>query len=529
MPALETSRKSVAVGPSLAEAPHSPTRVSLDPSDWGTFREQAHRMLDDILGYMEDIRERPVWQVIPNEVRNRFQTSLPSAPSDLAEVHHEFMTSILPFTAANSHPGFFGWVQGGGSPVGMMAEMLAAGLNANTGGRDQIPLEVERQVTGWMRDLFGFPAGASGIFLTGTSMANFVSVVIARDARLGRSVRCEGVQSHSSKLVAYASSAVHGCVAKALDLAGIGSDALRPIPVDSEYRMNLEILSSTITQDRAAGLTPFYVVGSAGTVDTGAIDDLLGLAELCTKEQLWFHLDGALGALAMLSPELAPRLRGIELADSLAFDFHKWAQVPYDAGFLLVRDGQRHQQAFASSATYLGRADRGLSAGSPWPCDLGPELSRNFRALKVWAALKVYGTAAIGAVIANTCNLAQYLKSRIEATPELQLMAPVALNIVCFRYNFNPAAALLTDMSPSQLSDELNRELVIRLQESGIAAPSQTILRGRVVIRAAIVNHRTSSADIDALLAATLSLGRELTPAIPVANLSNATYPPAWA
>jgi len=478
-------------------------------------------MLDDMLGYMEDIRERPVWQVIPDEVRSRFQAPLPSGPSELANVHHEFMTSILPFAAANSHPGFFGWVQGGGSPVGMMAEMLAAGLNANTGGRDQIPLEVERQVTGWMRDLFGFPAGASGIFLTGTSMANFVSVVIARDARLGRSVRSEGVQAQAAKLTAYASSAVHGCVAKALDLAGLGSDALRSIPVDSEYRIDLNILSDTITQDRAAGLTPFFVVGSAGTVDTGAIDDLTGLAQLCAREQLWFHVDGALGALAMLSPQLAPRLRGIELADSLAFDFHKWAQVPYDAGFLLVRDGQLHQQAFASFATYLGRSERGLSAGSPWPCDLGPELSRNFRALKVWTALKVYGTEAIGSVIANTCELAQYLKSRIESSPELELMAPVDMNIVCFRYRFEAAAAWFNDGSPDQLSDQLNQELVIRLQESGIAAPSQTILHGRVVIRAAIVNHRTSRSEIDSLIAATLSLGRELTPEIPHVNLSN--------
>ena len=435
---------------------------SLDPTDWIAFREQAHRMLDDMLGYMEDIRERPVWQAIPDLVRHRFQSPLPSAPSDLAEVHREFMTSILPFTAANSHPGFFGWVQGGGSPVGMMAEMLAAGLNANTGGRDQVPLDVERQVTGWMRDLFGFPAGASGIFLTGTSMANFVSVVIARNAHLGRAVRSGGVQTTSSRLTAYASTAVHGCVAKALDLAGIGSDALRSIPVDSEYRIDLGILSSTIARDRDAGFTPFYIVGSAGTVDTGSIDDLAGLADLCAKEELWFHVDGALGALAMLAPGLAPRLRGIELADSLAFDFHKWAQVPYDAGFLLVRNGELHQLAFATSATYLGRTDRGLSAGSPWPCDLGPELSRNFRALKVWTALKVYGTEAIGAVIENTCELAQYLKNRVESSPELELMAPVALNIVCFRYRVDPAADLLTDMNPDQLADALNRELVIR-------------------------------------------------------------------
>lgn len=500
MPVTESPRQ-----PATPPAAATEANRSLDPADWPAFRAQAHRMLDDMLTYLEDIRERPVWQMIPDEVRSRFRTPLPSEPSELADVHREFMTSILPFTAANTHPGFFGWVQGGGSPVGMLAEMLAAGLNANTGGRDQTPLELERQVTGWMRDLFGFPADATGIFLTGTSMANFVAAVIARDARLSR----EG-NKQTAKLTAYASTAAHGSVAKALELAGLGRDCLRPIPVDGNGCIDLAILASTIVEDRAAGLIPFFAAGNAGTVDIGAIDDLTGLAQLCEREELWFHVDGALGALAMLSPQLAPRLRGIELADSLAFDFHKWAQVPYDAGFLLVRDGQLHRQAFASSCTYLGRAERGLSAGSPWPCDLGPELSRNFRALKVWTALKVYGTAAIGAVIANTCELAQYLRSRIEATPELQLMAPVALNVVCFRYRFEFAATSQLDRTREEFADQSNRELVIRLQESGIAVPSQTVLGGRIVIRAAIVNHRTSRAEIDALVAASVLIGREL-------------------
>jgi len=500
----------------------SAATTTLDPCDWIGFREQAHRMLDDMLGDIETIRERPVWQTIPDEARARFRETLPAKPMALAQLHEEFMTSILPYTARNAHPGFMGWVQGGGTPVGMLAEMLAAGLNANVGGRDQIPLEVEHQVSEWMRTLFGFPVGATGLFVTGTSMANFLAVVVARDTRLGHEVRRQGITQHTQKLTAYASTAVHGCVGRALDLAGLGSDSLRLVPVDSRQRMDLDALAKTIAADRDAGFTPFLVVGTAGTADTGAIDDLAAIADLCAEQQLWFHVDGAYGALAMLAPKLAPRLNGIERADSLAFDFHKWAQVPYDAGFLLVRDGARHQQAFASSAAYLARDERGMSAGSPWPCDFGVDLSRGFRALKTWATLKVYGTDAIGAVISNTCELAKYLESRIAASPELELLASVELNIVCFRYRFKSPDNSATD----ELSNQLNRQIVIKLQESGAVAPSTTLIAGRMAIRAAIVNHRTSRVEIDTLVEATLAAGRALQPPQPVAERTGKKWEP---
>jgi aromatic-L-amino-acid decarboxylase len=265
-----------------------PNRTSLDPSDWTDFREQAHRMLDDMLGSIEKIRESPVWQTIPEEVRAGFRQAIPACPTSLAEVHREFMTSILPYTARNTHPGFMGWVQGGGTSVGMLAEMLAAGLNANVGGRDQIPLEVERQVTDWVRKLFGFPPGASGLFVTGTSMANLLAVVVARDSMPGLDVRSQGVSQGTQKLTAYASSEVHGCIARALDVAGLGSAALRIVAVDSRNRIDLGALSAMIAADRIAGLTPFLVVGTAGTVNTGAIDDLDGIAEVCIRERLWF-------------------------------------------------------------------------------------------------------------------------------------------------------------------------------------------------------------------------------------------------
>ena len=454
-------------------------------------------MLDDILDYVENIRERPVWQPIPDEVRSRFRSELPEAPSDLAAVHQEFMRDILPFNTGNVHPGFMGWVHGGGTPVGMLAEMLAAGLNANLGGRDHVPIEVERQIVRWMQRIFGFPESATGLFVTGTSMANLIGVLIARDTELGFEVRCAGVAGSSQRLAAYTSVAAHGCIRKAMDISGIGSDALRLIPVDGRHRIDLNAMERAIGEDRRAGLTPFLVVGTAGTVDTGAIDNLDALAGICNRERLWFHVDGAYGALAILAPDLAPRLKGIERADSLAFDFHKWGQVPYDAGFILVRDGVLHRKTFAASAPYLRKELRGLAAGAPWPCDYGPDLSRGFRALKTWFTLKVHGAAALGSVISRTCALARYLESRIAETPELELLAPVELNVVCFRYRAEDA-------------QRLNPRIVIELQESGLVAPSTTIIDGRLAIRAAIVNHRTGRREIDILVEKTVALGRAM-------------------
>jgi glutamate/tyrosine decarboxylase-like PLP-dependent enzyme len=478
--------------------PDAEEQKTLDPADWAGFRAQAHCMLDDMLGYIETIRQRPVWQPIPDEARARFRTAAPQKGEELAEIHAEFMRDVLPYALGNVHPGFMGWVHGGGTPVGMVAEMLSGGLNANLAGRDQIPVEVERQVSEWVREIFGFPHGASGLFVTGTSMANLIAVVIARDAALGYQVRAGGVAAVPRRLTAYASTAVHSCVTKAMDIAGLGSDALRLIPVDSRYRIDLKALATAIEQDRAAGFTPFLVVGTAGTVDTGAIDDLAGMAEICRREKLWFHVDGAFGALARLAPDIAPKLDGMERADSVAFDFHKWGQAPYDAGFILVRDGEAHQQAFVLPVAYLARAERGLAAGPPWPSDFGPDLSRGFRALKVWFTLKVLGTERLGAAISRSCALARYLEGRIKSTPELELMAPVELNIVCFRYR-------------AEDSDRVNAEIAIRLQESGVVAPSTTRIEGRTAIRAAIVNHRTSRAEMDALVEGTLSQGRALT------------------
>jgi len=324
------------------------------------------------------------------------------------------------------------------------------------------------------------------------------AILVARTDALGEGVRVRGLGAEGSKLRAYTSRSAHGCVARAIDFAGLGSEALGLVQADADFRIDVNALEDTIKADRAAGLRPFLVVGTAGAVDTGAIDDLAALATLCRREKLWFHIDGAFGALGIWSQTIAPRLAGIEHADSIAFDFHKWGQVPYDAGFLLVRDSQKHRAAFASPAAYLRRETRGLAAGSPWPCDLGPDLSRGFRALKTWFTLKTFGTDRLGRAIEQNCALARALEARVRAESKLELLAPAQLNIVCFRY-------VCKD------SDRTNAEIVADLHERGRVAPSTTVINGTLAIRAAFVNHRTRMEDVDALLREVLEVGARRT------------------
>ncbi len=366
----------------------------LDPPDWSGLRALGHRMLDDMFDDLAAVRDGPVWQPMPPAVRDAWAEELPRDGAAPEDVYQSYRELVAPYGVGNRHPRFLGWVHGGGTAVGMLAELLAGGLNANCGGRDHAPIACERQVVRWAATMLGFPQDASGLVVTGTSMANLVAVLVARTAALGPAVRADGVGG--AGLAAYASEAAHLCVARAIDMAGIGSASLRLVPCDAAGAIDPAALAARIREDRVAGRVPFLVVGTAGSVDTGAIDDLAGLSDLCRAEGLWFHVDAAFGALAMLSPALRPLLAGIERADSVAFDFHKWMQVPYDAGCIVVRDAAAHRAAFARAADYLQRDARGLAAGEPWPVDLGPELSRGFRALKVWMTLKVYGADRLG-------------------------------------------------------------------------------------------------------------------------------------
>jgi glutamate/tyrosine decarboxylase-like PLP-dependent enzyme len=462
-------------------------RFDLDPDDWAEFRRLAHEALDEMISHVETIRERPVWQDAPQSTRARFTEPLPVKGRDLEGVLQDVKTHVVPFSTGNVHPGFMGWVHGAGTPIGIVAEMISAALNMNCGGRNHIGLEVERQVVRWMQQALGYPETASGLFVGGSSMANILAVLVAKVHALGPETRRLGLKASKRQLIAYTSAQAHRCIGQAMDASGIGSDNLRRVPVDASGRMDPAALQAAISQDRAAGLEPFLVVATAGTVNTGAIDPLAKISAVAASEKLWFHVDGAIGALATFSPELKPLFQGIETSHSVALDFHKWGHVPYDAGFLLVRDGAVHKQTFAYPAAYLQPATRGLAAGDLWPCDLGLDLSRTFRALKTWMTIETLGTARIGAAILHNCGLARYLAAKIEKSPIFELKAPVTLNIVCFGVRGADASSI-------------NRELVLDVQESGIAAPSWTTINGETVIRCAIVNHRTVESDIDAFV-----------------------------
>ena len=465
----------------------------LDPEDWSGLRALGHAMLDDMIDRLEGLRETPVWQRMPDALRAELLAPLPASGMAPEDVYADFRRLVAPYSVGNTHPRFMGWVHGGGTGIGMLAELLAGGLNANLGGRDHAPIEIERQVVRWAAEMVGMPARSSGLLVTGSSMANMIAVLVARRHAAGAAVRSAGVGGRG--LVGYAGESVHGCVPRAFDMAGLGTDALRQLPSDPGHRLSMSALEDCVRADRAAGLHPFLVVATAGAVDTGAIDDLAAIAAFCRVQGLWFHVDGAFGALAALSPRLRGQLAGIEQADSLAFDFHKWAQVPYDAGCVVVRDFDLQAQTFAQTLAYLQRTDRGVAGNAPWPADLGPDLSRGFRALKVWMTLKTYGSARLGEMVEACCDVAQHLAARIGREPTLELLAPVVLNIVCFRLRREGA-----DL------DVLNAALVEDLHEAGIAVPSTTLVDGHRAIRAAIVNHRTTPADVDAMIDGVLML-----------------------
>lgn len=462
----------------------------------------SHAALDDALDYLEGVRDRPVWQEVPTDVRERLRAPMPADPTPLADVYAEFVRDVMPYPTGNIHPRFFGWVHGSGTPTGALADLLAATMNSNLGGRNHGAIYVERQVVRWFADLFGFPQEASGVLTIGTSAANLIAVLVARTRAAGQDVREDGLNG-GTRLVGYASAATHGCVRRAFDIAGLGAASLRVLPTDTLHRTDPLSVVRAIEEDRRHGCTPFLLVGNAGTVDIGAIDPLEDLAEIAARERLWFHVDGAFGATAMLSPQLAQRFAGIERADSIAFDFHKWLHAPYDAGCIVVRDGEMHRATFASTPSYLTRMPRGLASATPWFTDFTIDLSRAFRALKVWFTIKEFGTNKLGSAIDENVRQAKLLGAMVDADPEFDLLAPVGLNIVCFRFRAR-------GRDDGEV-DAFNDELVIRLQESGIAVTSSTSVGSRRAIRVCIVNHRTRDEDLVILLDALRSIAHEMT------------------
>lgn len=473
---------------------------SLDPQDWDEFRRFAHAALDDSLDYLASLRERPVWRPVPQAVRQRLATPLPRQGAGAEAAYREYRELVAPYPLGNIHPRFWGWVNGSGTPMGLVAEMLAATLNVNAAGFDQSSTYVELQVIDWFKEIMGLPKQAGGLLVSGGSVTNLVGLNVARSAAAPFAVRREGLSSQP-RLMVYTSTETHNSVQKAVELMGLGAESLAYIPVRDDYRIDLSVLKARIAADRKAGRVPFCIVANAGTVNTGAVDDLSAIADICKAEKLWLHVDGAFGALAVLDPGVRGLLKGMGRADSIAFDLHKWMYLPYDVGCVLVRDAGAHRAAFAVQASYLNKLEGGIADAPIAFADYGPQLSRGFRALKVWLNLKAYGLDRFAGLIGQNLAQARYLKECVEENAGLELLAPVPLNVVNFRYR--------ADVLGDDALNGLNARILIALQERGIAAPSSTVLGGRFAIRVAITNHRTRREDLDALVAGVLMLGHE--------------------
>ena len=483
-----------------------PVEETLDPSDWASMRALGHRMLDDMLDHLQTLRDRPVWEHAPHRVKQHFAGPPPADPQAPEAVYEEYLEHVLPHLHGLCHPRFWGWVGGSGTVMGAVADFLASATNSVCGAFAYAsPNYVELQVLDWCKALLGYPAFASGQLTGGCSAANLIALAVARNAQASYDLRRQGLHDAPQRMTLYASAEAHSSIQKAVELLGLGGDSLRKVPTNERLEMDLQALDAAIRRDRETGCHPFCVVGAAGTTNTGAIDDLNGLADICQRETLWYHVDGAFGVWAAIAPGYKHLVSGMERADSLAFDLHKWMYLPYPIGCVLVRHEEDHRWTFSLTPTYLshGEGDRGLTGGDvPWLTDYGFDLSRGFLALKAWITIKAHGTRQYGRLIRQNIDQAHYLADLIEAAPELELALPVSLNIACFRFihpNLDGAAL-----------DALNKEIELEMQERGIAVPSIVVIDGRKYLHVAITNHRTRREDLDLLVREVMRLGREL-------------------
>lgn len=474
---------------------------NLDPKDWEAMRALGHQMIDDLIDYWAGIREQKIWRPIPEEVKEVFDQPIPEQGQSPEEVYREFKEYIFPYNKGNVHPRFFAWIQGTGTPMGTFGDLLASGMNPNTTIGEHSAMYVDRQVVNWCKQLMNFPTEASGILVSGGSMANITALTVARNSYGEEKIRQRGLKAASGQLLIYCSVETHSCILKAAEIIGLGTDAVRKIGVNERYELDVQLLKAQLENDLQAGFLPFCLVGTAGTVNTGAIDPMAELLEISRAYGLWFHVDGAYGALGKLDPNYAGALRAIEEADSLAFDLHKWLYVPYEVGCTLIRDAKKHRNSFAITPNYLLQEKRGLSGGLDSINNYGFELSRGFKALKVWMSLKEHGREKYAAMITQNNRHAAYLAELVEQNPYLELTAPVSMSITCFR--------MIQPNWGEEALQALNKEILLRLQEEGIASPSSTILNGKYTLRIANVNQRTRKEDMELLVREVLRIGMQ--------------------
>jgi aromatic-L-amino-acid decarboxylase len=478
---------------------------SLDPQsprDWDEMRALAHRMTDDAIDYLRDAGQRPVWNTLPEQLEHNFNTPIPQDPTPANRVYQEFTETIMPYPLHTTHPRFWAWYMGSGTVMGALGDFLAATLNSNLGGGRNGPILVEQQVVNWMKQVLKMPESASGLLVSGGSMANLVGLTVARNKLAGFDVRQKGIQGTQNRLTVYASTEAHSSIQKAVELLGIGCDCLRKIAVNDDFTMDIDDLKQNVARDLDDGFRPVCIVATSGTVNTGAVDDLHTIADFCNRQGIWFHVDGAIGAVAMMSDTVGPLLSGIERADSIALDLHKLLHIPFEAGCALVRDADAHKSTFSLIPEYLEKGVGGISSQGDWFSEFGVELSRSFKALKVWMTIKEHGTRKLGRMITRNFEQARYLAQRINNEDDFELLAPVGMDIVCFR--FNPGGL------DNDALNRINRDLLVQVQEQNIAAPSYTTLQDRYCIRVAISNHRSRQADFDEFVDETQRIARAL-------------------
>jgi aromatic-L-amino-acid decarboxylase len=471
-------------------------------------RELGERALDLWVELLERLPDLPVGRrERADEVRAAITLDVPDEPLPLDDLMAHLRSIVLEHSTYPGHPGFMAYVSGAGTVPGVAGDLIAAAVNQNVGGWRMSPAatEVELQLTRWLATQFGLPASSGGMLASGGAMANFIGLKAARDAKAGFAVRANGVHA-GAPMTVYASQEVHSVVDRAADMLGLGTDAVRHIATDDVHRMRTDLLRDAIRADLAEGSHPIAIVGSAGTVATGSIDPLAELADLAAEFGLWLHVDGAYGGPAVLAEDLRPLFGGIERADSIAFDPHKWLYTPHSGGCILVRDMQTLSDAFGVKASYiyqdLEATGRGVDLAT-----MGPQFSRSFQALKVWVSLLAHGRAAYARRISHDAELARYLDAHATGRPDFEVMAPTVLSICCFRF---VPEGIPDTAGRDEYLDVLNKRIMTEIQLDGRAYCSNAVLQGRFVLRVCIVNFRTEAPEIDTLLDVAAEIGARL-------------------
>jgi aromatic-L-amino-acid decarboxylase len=476
----------------------------------------SSRVIQLVTDYFSGVSNLPIFpETYGGKTTESLGTSLPIEGEPLDHLLND-CRAILDGSRHNGHPRFFGYVASPSTAPGAFADLIASTLNSNVTSWRSGPAatEIERTVVSWLAALIGCGNNTAGILTSGGSMANLTALMVAHRTKANRDVASTGLWNSRVPMTLYASDQIHMSIPKAADILGLGREQVRLVESDDRFRMNVTSLREGIARDLNSGLTPFCLVASAGTVNTGAVDPLSEIAEVAKEFGLWFHVDGAYGALAALDETKRPLFRGLELADSVSLDPHKWLYVPIDCGCLLFRDEAKARAAFSfDDADYIKVHEQDSEESFAF-WNYGPELSRRFRALKIWLTLRYYGTRRIASAISEDNALAAYLGQAIEQAQDFELLAPPELSICCFRYlppslQSKSKAKSLDEVDYSEV-DKLNNKIMLAVQRGGRAYVSSATLRGSLALRACITNFRTTRADIDETLEVIRAAARDV-------------------